>query len=209
MYLGITLALLISFGCWTALTLWIDVQPIGPLESNIGLATINRFFHHLTGVHLDLYVITDWLSLIPLGFVLFFGFLGLKQWIQRKNILKVDYSILILGGFYMLVLALFFLFEEVALNFRPTLINGKLEASYPSSTTMLVLTVMPTTIMQLRSRIRCKKRQKSITVLMLIFTAFMVLGRIISGVHWLSDIIGGILLSAGLVMLYVTVCNTK
>jgi undecaprenyl-diphosphatase len=30
----------------------------------------------------------------------------------------------------------------------------------------------------------------------------MVVGRMLSGVHWASDIIGGILLSLGLIMLY-------
>lgn len=34
------------------------------------------------------------------------------------------------------------------------------------------------------------------------FSAFMVIGRMIAGVHWATDIIGSILLSAGLSSLY-------
>jgi undecaprenyl-diphosphatase len=93
-------------------------------------------------------------------------------------------------------------FEFVVVNRRPVLIDGYLEASYPSSTTMLVACVMPTALMQLHARIQNKTLRRVIDVVIILFTAFMVLGRLISGVHWLSDIIGGLLLSAGLVASY-------
>ena len=44
--------------------------------------------------------------------------------------------------------------------------------------------------------------RKSAAVFVIAFSAFMVIGRLISGVHWATDIIGSILLSAGLFMLY-------
>jgi undecaprenyl-diphosphatase len=118
----------------------------------------------------------------------------------------VDYSILVLGGFYLAVIAAYLYFESYVVNYRPVLINGFLEASFPSSTTLLVMTVMPTTVMQLRSRIRNPIVKKSVSVLLITFSAFMVVGRTVCGVHWLSDIIGSALLSGGLVMLYVA-CN--
>ncbi|MBQ5356965.1 MAG: phosphoesterase PA-phosphatase, partial [Oscillospiraceae bacterium] len=93
---------------------------------------------------MNLYIITDWLSIIPVCFIIGFGSLGLMQWIKRKNILKVDFDILILGAFYVIVMAIYLLFESLVINFRPVLINGILEASYPSSTTLLFLCVMPT-----------------------------------------------------------------
>ena len=82
------------------------------------------------------------------------------------------------------------------------LINGYLEASYPSSTTMLVLCVMPTAMMQLRTRIKHRALRRGIAVVITAFMVFMVGGRLVSGMHWLTDIVGGALLSAGLVMLY-------
>ena len=167
---------------------------------------MNQWFHHLTGVHLSLYFLTDWLSLVPLAFVVAFGLLGLLQWIQRKIIWKVDFSILALGGFYLLLLAAFVFFELFPVNYRPILIDGVLEASYPSSTTMLVLCVMPTAILQLRQRM---KNSKAATILLALFTVFMLIGRALSGVHWLSDIVGGILLSGSLVLLYYAVCCLK
>ena len=193
---------LAAFALWTGAVCFLDVQPIGPRGSPVGLASVNRFFHGLTGVHLSLYILTDWLSLIPVGFMLGFAILGLVQWIRRRSLLKVDLSILVLGGFYLVILAAYLLFEMYPVNYRPLLINGHLEASYPSSTTMLVLCVMPTALMQLQSRIGHPVLRKWVAAAVIVFTVFMVVGRLISGVHWLSDIIGGALLSAGLVMLY-------
>lgn len=187
---------------WTAVIRLVDVQAIGPQGSAVGLAALNGLFHDLTGVHWSLYLITDWLSLVPVGMVLGFGVLGLVQWVKRKSLLKVDRSILVLGGFYLVVLAVYGFFEVYAVNYRPVLIEGVLEVSYPSSTTMLVMTVMPTAALQLKSRIQNPALRRGIVFAIIAFTAFMVVGRLVSGVHWVTDIIGGGLLSAGLVMLY-------
>ena len=201
----ITVSLLALFVLWTIAISHVDVQAIGPKGSTVGFATFNGFFHELTGVHMLIYTITDWLGLVPLCFALGFAFLGFVQLIKRKSLLKVDYSILVLGGFYIIVLAAYVLFEIFVINYRPVLIEGYLEASYPSSTTMLVMCVMPTAIMQLNSRIRNKGLRKTIACAIVVFTLFMVVGRLISGVHWFTDIIGGALLSTGLVMLYYSV----
>jgi undecaprenyl-diphosphatase len=201
----IPLSLLVAFVLWTMAVRSIDVQPIGPQGSSVGFATWNRFVHNLTGVHMPLYTVTDWLGLVPFVFVLGFAVLGLAQWIKRKSILKVDGSILALGGFYVAVMAAYVFFEIFVVNYRPVLIEGVLEASYPSSTTMLVLCVMPTAVMQLRRRIRHRTFRRIVSFTLIAFTAFMVIGRLISGVHWFTDIVGGALLSASLVTLYHTV----
>ena len=198
----IPLGLLTAFVLWTIAISLIDVQAIGPQGSTVGFATLNRVVHSLTGVHMPLYTITDWLGLVPVAFGFGFAALGLSQWIKRKSILKVDRSILILGGFYIVTLAAYLFFESYVINYRPVLIEGFLEASYPSSTTLLVLCVMPTAMMQLRGRIKNHALRKAVTIAIISFIVFMVAGRLISGVHWLTDIIGGILLSAGLVMMY-------
>lgn len=196
------LCLLAAFVLWTAAVCLVDVQPIGPQESAVGFAAINGAFHAITGVHMALYNITDILSVIPLGCVAAFGLLGLVQWIRRKNLRKVDGDILVLGGFYIVVLAFFCLFEVLDINYRPVLIEGVLEASYPSSTTMLALCVMPSVMLQLRRRMKNGAAKRCTQAALFVFTAFLVIGRLVSGVHWLTDIIGGVLLSAGLVLLY-------
>ena len=196
------LCMLVAFLLWTAAIRLVDVQVIGPQESSVGFATINQFVHNLTGAHMSLYTITDWLGLVPFGFVMGFALLGLIQWVKRKHILKVDYSILVLGGFYIVVMAAYVLFEVLVINYRPVLINGYLEASYPSSTTVLVMCVMPTAIMQFNARIKNDVPKRCVAYAITAFIVFMVIGRLISGVHWFTDIIGGALLSAGLVLMY-------
>ena len=200
--LGVAICMLIAFVMWTVAIRFIDVQAIGPQESSVGFATINQFVHTLTGVHMSLYTITDWLGLVPLMFVMGFGTLGLIQWIKRKHLLKVDYSILVLGGFYILVMAAYVLCEVFVINYRPVLIDGYLEASYPSSTTMLVMCVMPTAIMQFDTRIKNDALKRCVTYAITAFIVFMVIVRLVSGVHWFTDIIGGALLSTGLVLMY-------
>ena len=200
--LGIAGMLLAVFVLWTLAVQHIDVQAIGPNGSSVGFAALNGWVHKLTGVHMGLYVLTDWLGLVPMGFVLAFAMLGLVQWVRRRKLFRVDHDILVLGGFYLLVLILYLIFETVAVNARPALIDGRLEASYPSSTTMLVLCVMPTAMMQLRARLRNTKMRTVVLMILAVFTVCMVVGRLIAGVHWFTDIIGGVLLSAGLIVLY-------
>ena len=191
-----------AFALWTVALLCVDVAAIGPNASQVGFSTLNGFFHNLTGVRMSLYVITDWLGLVPLMVAMGFGILGLTQWIRRRSLFKVDRSILALGGFYILVMAAFLFFESFVINYRPIVIQGYLEASYPSSTTLLSMCVMPTAILQLKDRIANPALRKILTLTIAAFTAFMVITRMVCGVHWLSDIIGGALLSVGLIYLY-------
>ena len=201
--------LLTAFVLWTVAICFVDVQTIGPKGSSVGFASLNRFFHNLTGVHLGLYNLTDWLGFVPIFVCMGFGILGLMQWIKRKKLAKVDSSLLVLGGFYIAVMAVYFFFETVVINYRPVLIGGYLEVSYPSSTTLLVMCVMPTAMMQWGARIKSKILRRCLLLITALFIAFMVIGRLISGVHWLTDIIGGALISSALVMIYISVCNMQ
>ena len=122
-----SLGLLVSFGLWTAAVCLVDVQAIGPQGSKVGFATLNRFVHQLTGVNWTLYTITDWLGLVPLAVVVGFGLLGVTQWVKRRCMKKVDRSILVLGGFYLTVLAFFVFFEINVRVFNRFAIGGLYE----------------------------------------------------------------------------------
>lgn len=140
--------LLVLFILYTVAIMFVDVQPIGPQGSSVGFAEVNQYFHTLFGVNMLLYSITDWLSIAVLFIMFGFAMVGLVQLIKRKSLFRVDSSILVLGGFYVLVFLAYLFFEFFVVNYRPVLIEGVLEASYPSSTTMLMMCIMPTAIMQ-------------------------------------------------------------
>ena len=193
---------LILFSVWTWLIQVVDVKSVGQTGTVDGFATLNGWFHNVTGVHMSLYHITDWLGLIPVFVCMMFGIFGLVQWIKRKHLLKVDLDILILGIYYIVVIAGYLIFEMLPINYRPILIHGLLETSYPSSTTLLVLSVMPTLVFQVHHRLKNIRVKKTISILTVLFSLFVVLGRLISGVHWLSDIVGAILFSEGVFKIY-------
>lgn len=200
LFMGIML--IVAFVAWTGLILTVDVQPLGQNGTNIGFATLNCWFHKLTGVHMLIYTITDWLGLIPILVCLIFAGVGLIQLITRKSLFKVDYDIIALGIYYVVVIVAFLGFEMVPINYRPILIEGVMEVSYPSSTTLLVLSVMPTLIFQVKCRVKNDIIKKIIVICTILFSVLMVVGRLIAGVHWFTDIVGGILLSVGLFYIY-------
>ncbi|MEA4816382.1 MAG: phosphatase PAP2 family protein [Lachnospiraceae bacterium] len=201
----VTGALFSLFVMLTIMLMYVDVKPIGPEGSHVGFATVNRWVSELLGVNMLLCRITDWLGVIAILFALGFAVLGLVQLIGRKRLLRVDYSILVLGAFYLLVIVAYVFFEFNIVNYRPVLIQNVLEASYPSSTTMLVLCVMPTAIMQFNRLIKERMARIAVNKVCTVFAAVAVVGRLLSGVHWFTDILGGALLSSALVMLYYSV----
>ena len=195
-------ALLLAFIVWTVLILTVDVRPVGQNGTDIGFAAVNQWFHRLTGVHMRIYTVTDWLGLVPIVICAGFGVLGLVQWVRRRRLTQVDLDIILLGAYYILVIIGYVIFEMIPINYRPILIDGAMEASYPSSTTLLVLSVMPTLLFQVNRRSRSDAVKRLTGAFVLVFSAFMVIGRLIAGVHWLTDIVGAVLLSAGLYLLY-------
>ena len=205
----ISLSLFFAFIIFTLLVATVGVKEIGPLNSAVGFADLNQWVHSLTGVNMTLYMLTDWLGLVPVAVALRFALIGFCQWIKRKKIFKVDRDIFALGVFYLAVIAAYVLFEFIALNYRPVLIDGELEASYPSSTTLLAVCVVATAIMQIKIRIKNRLLRYILSVICIVFIAFTVIARLLSGVHWITDIIGSLILSFGFIMLYSTACEEK
>lgn len=195
---------LAMFAVWTVLILTVDVQPLGQNGTSIGFAAFNCWFHHFTGVNMAIYTITDWMGLVPGVICLIFAGIGLVQLMKRRSFFRVDADIMILGVYFVIVFLAYAIFEIIPINYRPILIEGRMEASYPSSTTLLVLSVMSALIEQIQRRLSDITAKRIIKIAAIAFSAFMVIGRLVSGVHWFTDIVGGVLLSAGLFMLYKT-----
>ncbi len=196
------ITLLMGFLLWTLLIRCVDVQAAGPNGTKVGFAAFNLCFHRLTGVHMTVYTITDWLGLVPIVICFCFGVLGVVQTVRRRSVFRVDPDIILLGIYYILVILCYTIFEMVPINYRPILINGVLEASYPSSTTLLVLSVMPTLKFQIDRRTKESFVRNITSIFVVAFSLFMVIGRLIAGVHWATDIVGAVLLSMGLFLLY-------
>ncbi len=194
--------LLAAFAVWTILIQRVDVRAVGPEGTAVGFAAFNLWVHGLTGAHSMIYTVTDRLGLVPVFVCLGFGALGFGQLVKRRSLRRVDPDLLLLGAYYALVVAAYLVFETIPVNYRPVLIEGRLEASYPSSTTLLVLSVMPTLRFQARRRSDRPAFRKAAALFSAGFSAFMVVGRLIAGVHWAMDIIAAVLLSAGLFRLY-------
>lgn len=201
---GITGVLFVLFVLFTIVVATIDVQPIGPEGSEVGLATINGAVFETIGVHPVWETITDVLGYVAILTAGFFALLGLAQLVKEKSLFRIDKDILVLGIFYVLVVVAYVLFEIVVINCRPVILDVKegLEASYPSSHTMLAVCIMSTAMMQFHSRIKPKTWRMVFEILFGIMIVVTVVGRLISGVHWFTDIVGALLLSATLVMLY-------
>ena len=195
------------FAALIVLVRFVDVQAIGPEGTRIGLSHLNRFVFELLGVHMLWYEITDWLGIAAIGMALLFAMVGLIQWIMRKSIWKVDRELLLLGGLYLIVIGLYVLFELAVVNYRPVIMPGSTqpEASFPSSHTMLVCVIMGSAIPILGKYVKSETLCAALQVICAAIITITILGRLISGVHWFTDILGGILISVMLLNLYTAI----
>ena len=183
---------------------FVDVRPIGPEGTSIGLSRLNGFFFRLSGVNILWYHITDWLGVAAILVAFLFAMAGFVQLIKRRSILKVDREILALGGLYIVVIGLYVLFEIVIVNYRPIIMPDGThpEASFPSSHTMLVCVIMGSAIMLIGKYVKEKRICRVLRGICAAIIGMTVIGRLIAGVHWFTDIVGGVLISIFLLSLF-------
>ena len=209
--------IMMSAGCGVLTVLliillrFVDVRKIGPEGTSIGLSHLNKFFFDLTGLNIAWYDITDWLGLTSIATAFVFAVAGLVQLIKRKSLLMVDKELLCLGALYIVGIGLYFLFEKVIVNYRPVIMPGgsRPEASFPSSHTMIVCIIMGSAVMMIKKYIKKKSLQRVLAVFCYAIIAVTVIGRLIAGVHWFTDILGGILISISLLSLFSAIINWK
>ena len=196
---GIILAVFLIF---TILVMTVDVKAIGPEGTEVGFAALNGAVAKSLGYKDVWYKISKVLGIITFLPVFCFAALGVYQLIKRRSILKVDRDILILGGFYIVVLLCFAAFELLKINYRPVILDDGLEASYPSTHTMLALCIMVTAILQISRRVAQPVVKNVLMAACALIAVLLVITRMLSGVHWFTDIIGGLLISATLIWFY-------
>lgn len=197
------LLFLAAFLVLTVLICYVDVQPYGSGSMDLGLATINTNVRNAIGESKTMFTLTEILGYLTWGVVAFFGLLGLSQLVHRQSLLKVDRDIILLGFGYVIMLACYVLFDRIPINYRPYCSwRVELESSYPSSHTLMIVFVMATAVIQILRRMRAGLARNLLIALCIITATVVTVGRLLSGVHWLTDIIGGLLLGAALAALY-------
>ena len=191
------------FAIFTILVATVDVANIGPEGSAVGFSTLNQFFHQNLGGNPFWYQMTEWIGIIAILVMASFALIGLRQLIHCKDLRRVEGGILLMGALYALLIVVYAFFEMVVVNYRPVLMEGHLEASYPSSHTMLTVCVSISAAMRMRVRFP-EKRWLWLggCIGAGVLSAGTVVGRLLSGVHWFTDIVGAVLLSAALLTLY-------
>lgn len=196
-----------TFVFFTVLLKFVDVQAIGPESTKVGFATLNLAVNNFFGLKMFWYNFTDWLGVVPVFIAFSFAVFGFIQLIKRRSLLKVDKQLLLLGGFYLIIISFYIFFEKVIINYRPVILGVHPEASYPSSHTMIVICFLESAIMILKHYIKNPKIFLWVKIIFRIIIAITVSGRLLSGVHWATDIAGGILLSLALVEFYKKFCD--
>lgn len=196
---GVVLLISIIF---TILVSTVDVQPSGISGTNLGFSTINHSVFDSIGTNDAIYLATEILGYIFIIPAAFFAVLGIIQLIKRKNFKKVDLHFYALLGLYIAVAATYVFFELVAVNYRPILIDGKAEASYPSSHTMLAITVLLSSFLMICRLVKNRTIKFVALGVTVVCSVAMAILRLYSGVHWATDIIGGILISVSLVLIF-------
>lgn len=192
--------LLVVFAGFTCLVMNYDKAPVGFEGSEIGFSHMNTRFHNAFGFNELLYKASEYLGYICLAVAASNAILALRDFIRNKGRLsRMDRHHLSTMCFYGAVVFFYVFFEFVIINYRPI----EMEASYPSSHTMLGLCVMFSEIALLR-KYSGKLHFWGIVlqILCIVLMIAIVVFRLFCGVHWLTDIAGAVLLSAGLILLY-------
>lgn len=203
-----TITLLVIAIIYTLLVKYYDVGHIGPEGSAVGFSGINDVVHKMLPYNETWYKLTKYLGLVPFLICAFYGLQGLYQLVKYKSLKKVDKRLIYLLVFYILMGATYIFFEKVIINYRPVLEDGVLEASFPSSHTLLAVCICASSLFISKYYIKDKKVLKIFDILTYVLMIFLVVGRLISGVHWLTDIMGGIIISSFLVSLYYSMIYT-
>lgn len=202
-----SIVLFLMFVIYTIVIKFVDVSAIGPNNSFVGFASINKFFANIFKYNEFFYDISKIIALFAFLFIGAFAIVGLVQLIKGKSFKKVDFEIYGMAVMYIITALFYVIFEIIVINYRPILEDGELEASFPSSHTMLAVSVFGCAVVYALKKMTSSTIRTIVIVSGSLFAALMALSRMISGVHWFTDILGGVLLGFALISFYLGICN--
>lgn len=195
-------------GVYVYLAKTLDVKAIGPNNTSVGFSTINKAYRDMIGSNMTIYKLTEIFGLLIFIIVGVYGIIGIYQLFKRKSLFKVDKEIIGLGILYVLMISVYLIFDKIAINYRPIIIDGELEPSFPSSHTMLAICTCVSSLMVYKKYVPNKYNYLVLFTTTLLLT-LVFLGRAISGVHWISDILGGVIISLTLLTYFYTIIKWK
>lgn len=189
----------------------VDVAAVGPMGTSVGFSSINASFQAAHTFNKTFYTISKLLGVLTIATAAFFAGVGVFQWIKRKKLLKVDLEIRVLAVLYAAIVVLYVFFEKVVINYRPMIMpdGDAPEPSFPSTHTFLVCMIMGSAIFVFNRLIKNDMLRTIAQIACGVIIVVMIVSRLLSGVHWLTDIIGGVLLSTALVFAYAGVVTKK
>lgn len=144
--------------------------------------------------------ITDIILIASFAILAVFAILGLYQWISRKSLRKVDKPLLWMLLPLALMAITYFVFDKILIwNTRP---NGSGEPSFPSTHTMVVATIFLCAAVILPYYIKSRTMRIIIDLLMLVLLVMVCVGRVAANMHWVSDVVGGLIFAVIFAAIY-------
>ncbi len=204
-----TVLFLVAFILFTVAVMTVDVQPIGPENSCVGFASLNGAVQRFLNFDRGLYNISEALGYACIATAFLFTLEGFVQLIKRKSFAKVDPRLYVLACVYLLALSLYLVFDRVEINYRPVIIDAAegLKLSYPSSHTLMSFTFVTGAFLQIPYYINDKRLSRILRTLCLILASSVVITRMFSGVHWITDIVASVLLGMAVTSLHYLVLS--
>ena len=197
--------LTLCFVLFTILVKCVDTAYVGATDKKIGFSSLNAIFYNNIQVS-DLFdKLSDVLMIISIAIIALAVVVSVVQLVKRKSLKKIDREFYAFAIVLVLMVCVYVMFEIIDLNFRPVLIDGKVEASYPSSHTMLELTVFMCLMVYGLSNLKSNKQKIICSLVLGALIIAVVLFRVLSGMHWATDIIASIILSLMLTSYYILI----
>ncbi len=189
---------------------YVNVGKTGLEDQTVGLSAVNIKLRDLIGVSKFFNMFSTVIMIIAIIIALAELGLGLYFLIKTKSIDEIPtpiYSLIptfILTGFVYVFFNWFFV-----INTRPIYTTGNSSSSYPSTHTLLTLVFLFTAVNVINfifsyfKKLNDKKKARYICYGILgLLSLLIIITRLLSGQHWFTDIIGGVLMAGLLYQFY-------
>lgn len=186
------------------LILLMTVDRANNIYKQIGLFSFNKLF--LVDYSNEAWdEFSDVILYISLLFILGLAIYGFYQLSKKRSLFKVDKDIIFIGCGLAILAFVWLVFDKlIDVNYRPIAISGTAQTSFPSTHTMIAAFVLLAA-----TRAILKRNGNEIKYQLLAYSGSSILillcslGRILSKMHWATDVLGGLFIGVGLFFILV------